>query len=119
MSSAVELYHDADGIVWPKSIAPFSVIITPVVYKDAAREAADALYGALQAAGVDVLLDDRNERPGVKFKDADLIGIPFRVVLGEQKLKLGKAELFDRTARKTELVDLDALVPTLVAACRP
>ncbi|MBZ5497621.1 MAG: proline--tRNA ligase [Acidobacteriia bacterium] len=117
MTSAIELFHDADGIIWPVSIAPFTVIITPVNYKGDMQAAADKLYGELRAAGIDVLLDDRAERPGVKFKDADLIGIPFRVVLGPEKLKQGKAELFTRATRKTELIDLAEIVSRLKNLC--
>jgi prolyl-tRNA synthetase len=105
MTSAIELYHDEDGISWPVSIAPFTVVITPVNYKEGMKTTADKLYGELRAAGVDVLLDDRAERPGVKFKDADLIGIPFRVVIGERKLKQNRVELFTRATRETELVE--------------
>lgn len=111
MTSAIELFHDADGIIWPLSIAPFTVIITPVNYKDDVKTTAETLYDDLRTASIDVLLDDRAERPGVKFKDADLIGIPFRIVIGPEKLKQGKAELFERATRKTELVDLEALLP--------
>jgi len=110
MTSAIELYHDTDGIIWPVSIAPFSVIITPVNYKEDMGAAADRLYGELRACHVDVLLDDRAERPGVKFKDADLIGIPFRIVIGPEKLKQGKVELFERATKKTELVNLEEIV---------
>jgi prolyl-tRNA synthetase len=114
MSSAVELYHDDDGIIWPLSIAPFSVILTPINYKNEIKAAADQLYLSLQEAGIDVLLDDRAERPGVKFKDADLIGIPYRVVLGAEKLKQEKVELFDRATRKTDLVDIPS-VPSIIS----
>ena len=78
LCAAVELYHDEDGMALPPSIAPFEVVVTPVNNSDAAqREAADAdLSGAVLRTGLDALLDDRDERPGVKFKDADLIGIP-------------------------------------------
>jgi prolyl-tRNA synthetase len=114
MSSAVELYHDDDGIIWPLSIAPFSVILTPINYKDAIKAAADELYLSLQEAGIDALLDDRAERPGVKFKDADLVGIPYRVVMGAEKLKQGKVELFDRATRKTDLVDVSS-VPAIIS----
>jgi prolyl-tRNA synthetase len=115
MSAAVELFHDDDGIIWPKSIAPFSVVLTPVNYRDEVRETADRLYEDLRKARVDALLDDRPERPGVKFKDADLIGIPYRVVIGEAKVKQGKVELFERSTRKLELVDLDSLVKAVTA----
>ena len=114
MSSAVELYHDDDGIIWPLSIAPFSVILTPINYKNEIKAAADQLYLSLQEAGIDVLLDDRAERPGVKFKDADLIGIPYRVVLGAEKLKQEKVELFDRATKKTEVVDVSS-VPSILS----
>jgi len=114
MSSAVELYHDNDGIIWPLSIAPFPVVLTPINYKDDIKAAADQLYRTLEEAEIDVLLDDRSERPGVKFKDADLIGIPYRVVLGAEKLKQGKVELFDRATRKTELVDITS-VPSIIS----
>ena len=113
MSSAVELYHDSDGIVWPFSIAPFSVIVTPIAYKGEMREAADRLYAALQQAGWDTLLDDRAERPGVKFKDADLIGIPFRVVIGPENLKQGMVELFERARRSKQIVPIGEVVSML------
>jgi len=116
MCAAVELYHDADGIIWPKSIAPFSVILTPVNYKEVeVKSAADRLYSELRSAGIDVLFDDRLERPGVKFKDADLIGIPYRLVVGSAKIRQGQVELFERAARKTDLVALDSVVPTVGA----
>ena len=84
MAAAVEQHHDAAGMRWPISIAPFEVIVVLVDPKnEAQRGAAEALYTSLQAAGVDVLLDDRDDRPGVKFKDADLIGIPVKVVVGK------------------------------------
>jgi len=115
MSSAIELYHDDDGISWPLSIAPFSVIVTPINYKGEVKDAADKLYADLQMAGVDVLLDDRLERPGVKFKDADLIGIPYRIVIGGEKLRQGQLELFERRTRRTELADLPGIIPTIKA----
>jgi prolyl-tRNA synthetase len=118
MSSAVELYHDKDGIVWPTSIAPYSVVIVPINYKDGMMEAADGLYEQLKAAGIDALLDDRSERPGVKFKDADLIGIPYRVVIGAEKLKEGQAELFNRATKKTEFVKILSLDTHLQAILR-
>ncbi len=113
MLATVECHHDNDGIVWPPSVAPFSVIVTPVNYREETRAAADELYSTLARAGVDVLLDDRQERPGVKFKDADLIGIPYRIVLGAEKLKQGKAELFERATKRVELLDLASVVQSL------
>ncbi len=100
LSAAIELYHDADGMALPASIAPFVVVITPVNSNDAAqREAAGRLYRACLDLGLDTLLDDRDERPGVKFKDADLIGAPWRVVVGK-KLAQGAVEVADRRSRE-------------------
>jgi prolyl-tRNA synthetase len=101
LTCAVELFNDKDGMSLPVAIAPFTVVITPVNYSDAAlREAAEKLYGECEAAGIDALLDDRNERPGVKFKDADLIGIPYRITLGK-KLSEGKVEFVERRSRSS------------------
>lgn len=84
VAAAVEQHHDGDGIIWPVSIAPFEVVILQLSARDEAqRQAADGLYTDLRAAGIDVLLDDRDERPGVKFKDADLIGVAIQVVVGK------------------------------------
>ncbi|HEX4899359.1 MAG TPA: proline--tRNA ligase [Pyrinomonadaceae bacterium] len=106
MASAIELHHDDDGIIWPKSIAPFDVIVTITNMKqDEVRNAGESLYKELHRAGLDVLLDDRDERAGVKFKDADLIGIPYRVTVGK-KVSEGLVELFDRRAKTTEEVKL-------------
>jgi len=94
MAAAVELHHDADGILWPASIAPFLVEILPLQQQDeAVREAAETLYRELQNAGIEVLLDDREERAGVKFKDADLLGLPARIAIGSRGLKNGEVEL--------------------------
>ncbi|MFA7237709.1 MAG: proline--tRNA ligase [Phycisphaeraceae bacterium] len=101
---------DANGIIWPMALAPYQVVITPVQYKDAVKEKADELYQQLSEAGVEVLLDDRDERPGVKFKDADLIGIPLRIVIGDKGLANGEVEFKMRTAEKAELVKVDAVV---------
>jgi len=102
LTCAIELFHDKDGIVLPSSIAPFSVVITPVNYHDALqRETADLLYARCTAAGIDVLLDDRDERPGVKFKDADLIGIPYRITVGK-KVTEGKVEFIERRTKTSE-----------------
>jgi prolyl-tRNA synthetase len=85
ISAAVEQRHDEDGIVWPQSLAPFDVVVTITNMKqDAVREAGENLYQELGRAGLDVLLDDRDERAGVKFKDADLIGIPYRITIGKK-----------------------------------
>ena len=85
IAAAIELHHDEQGICWPRAIAPYDVVVTPVRVKDAEQmRTAEALLHELEAAGFGVLLDDRDERPGVKFKDADLIGIPFRIVPGRR-----------------------------------
>jgi len=100
LSSAVELYHDRDGMVLPASIAPFDVVITPANNADASqKEAAQTIYRNCLALGLDALLDDRDERPGVKFKDADLIGIPYRITIGK-KLAGGTVEVVERKGRK-------------------
>jgi prolyl-tRNA synthetase len=113
LSCAVELYHDKDGMALPATIAPFTAVITPVNYGDALqREAADLLYAECTKAGIDVLLDDRDERPGVKFKDADLIGIPYRITIGK-KLAEGKVEFGERRTRSSEEVLLHGAVPHL------
>jgi len=114
LSAAVELYHDADGIVLPAAIAPFTVVVTPVNIKDdAQRQAAAEIYAALKKAGLDVLLDDRDERPGVKFKDADLIGIPYRITVGK-KLPQGIVELVERRPKRST----DVLIANVVDAVR-
>ena len=101
LTCAIELYHDKDGMVLPVSIAPFQVVVTPANNSDPAQmEAAQSIYENCRALGLDVLLDDRDERPGVKFKDADLIGIPWRVVVGK-KLAGGKVELVERKTRQS------------------
>jgi prolyl-tRNA synthetase len=114
LCAAIELYHDKDGMVLPVSIAPFEVVVTPVNMSDAGqREAAERIYGDLKAAGLDVLLDDRDERPGVKFKDADLIGIPFRVTVGK-KLAAGQVEVVKRRSREAVEVAVADAAATLV-----
>ena len=99
IASAIEQNFDDKGIIWPKSIAPFDIAIVPMNAHKSPRtvEAAEALYTELQAAGYDVLLDDRNERPGVKFSDLELTGIPHRIVLGEKGLDAGTFEYKGRT----------------------
>lgn len=98
LGAAIEQNYDARGIIWPVSIAPFEVVICPVGYdrSEAVRAEADRLHAELAAAGIDVILDDRGERPGAMFADWELIGVPFRVVVGERGLKDGKLELQGR-----------------------
>ncbi|HEX4441027.1 MAG TPA: proline--tRNA ligase [Thermoanaerobaculia bacterium] len=105
MSAAVEQHHDAEGIVWPLAIAPFEIEIVSLNPSDAAaREAADGLYESLRSAGLEVFYDDRDERPGVKFKDADLIGFPIRVNVGGRALKEGNVEIVTRRDRAAKAV---------------
>ena len=94
LGAAIEQNFDAKGIIWPTSIAPFEVVLCPMGYdrSDTVREATDSLYAELTAAGIDVILDDRGERPGVMFADWELIGVPHRVVIGERSLKEGMLE---------------------------
>jgi prolyl-tRNA synthetase len=110
MAAAVEQHHDSDGIIWPKSLAPFDVVVTITNMKqDDLRGAGEKLYDDLQRTGLDVLLDDRDERAGVKFKDADLIGIPYRITIGK-KVADGLVELYDRGAKQSEDVKIAGVV---------
>jgi prolyl-tRNA synthetase len=122
LASLIETKSDANGIVWPMSIAPYEVIVSTVNAQEAEVAAAgEKLYEELKALGVDVLYDDRDQRPGVKFKDADLIGIPLRVVVGGRGLKEGKLELKWRTKAEPEMIALEGAarnVADLVAAER-
>jgi prolyl-tRNA synthetase len=115
VAAAIEQNHDARGIVFPAAMAPFEVCIVPIGYHKSAavREAADDLYRALKESGVDVLLDDREERPGVLFADMDLIGIPQRVVLSERGLAAGTAELKGRGDEKPQDVSLGRIASLL------
>jgi prolyl-tRNA synthetase len=107
LAAVVERHHDADGIVWPWSVAPLHVAVVPVAAgEDGTREVAERLYAELLAAGVEAVLDDRDERPGVKFKDADLLGWPLRVTVGRD-LRQGKLELRQRDGGRTELVAVE------------
>ncbi|MBK5293247.1 MAG: proline--tRNA ligase, partial [Acidobacteriia bacterium] len=108
LCAAVELYHDADGMMLPAPIAPFAVVVTPVNLGDAAqREAAERIYEECLRLGLDAVLDDRDERAGVKFKDADLVGIPYRITVGK---KVGQrlVELVRRRGREVREVPLEA-----------
>ncbi len=103
VAAAIEQNHDANGIIWPDALAPFQVVLVPLNYHKSARvmEAADKLYVEFNAAGIDVLLDDRDARPGVKFADSELIGIPHRIVIGERGLDAGKLEYRHRRAAES------------------
>jgi prolyl-tRNA synthetase len=111
VAAAIEQNHDANGIIWPESIAPFQVVLVPINYQKSTRvqEAADSLYQAFNAAGIDVLLDDRDARPGVKFADSELLGIPHRIVIGDRGLSAGNLEY--RHRRETESTEIPATDP--------
>jgi prolyl-tRNA synthetase len=111
VAAAIEQNNDANGILWPDAIAPFQVALVPINYQKSARvqETADALYRDFNAAGIDVLLDDRDARPGVKFADSELLGIPHRIVIGERSLSAGNLEY--RNRRETESTEIPAADP--------
>ncbi|NER25056.1 MAG: proline--tRNA ligase [Symploca sp. SIO1B1] len=111
--AAVEQSHDKDGIIWPVAIAPYHVIVVvPNVGDKQQMEVAEKLYSDLNQAGIETLLDDRNERAGVKFKDADLIGIPYRIVTG-RSLKNGKVEVVERATKNSQELLVEEVVSTL------
>ena len=119
ITAAVEQRHDEDGIIWPKSLTPFDVIVTITNMKqDDLRTTGERLYDDLRRAGLSVLLDDRDDRAGVKFKDADLIGVPYRINVGKKTAE-GLVELFDRAAKRSEdvkMADVVARVQQLALA---
>jgi prolyl-tRNA synthetase len=113
-AGVIEQCHDVDGIMWPWSIAPFQVHVLPVNVKaQPVREAAERLYRNLSSAGFEVFLDDRDERPGVKFKDADLLGFPVRVTVGALLGKTGQVEVRARRDKQDLAVSPDAVVATV------
>ena len=119
LTAAIELYHDKDGMSLPAAIAPFDVVVTPVNYSDAAqRAAAEEIYETCRTMGLDALLDDRDERPGVKFKDADLIGIPYRITIGK-KLVDGTVEVVERRTKTSEDVAADYAAAFVASKVRP
>jgi prolyl-tRNA synthetase len=102
LASIIEANNDEKGIIWPMTVAPFQVCIVPIKYEGAMKEAADKIYDELKAAGIEVLLDDRAERPGVKFADMELIGIPLRITIGDKNLP--NVEFKPRSASEAELI---------------
>lgn len=118
MAACVEMSHDADGIVWPAAIAPYHALIVLMRPEDPKqREACDRIAGELSARGADVLIDDRDERPGVKFKDADLVGIPVRITIGDKALEQGGVEFKRRKDQgKGEVVPMDQVVARTLEA---
>ena len=118
VAAAIEQNNDERGIVWTDTMAPFTVVIVPMNYRksDTVKTAADNLYAALQALGVDVLLDDRDERAGVLLNDSELLGIPHRIVIGDRALKEGMVEYQNRRASSAENVAIDAVAAQIQAA---
>ena len=118
MAACVEMSHDADGIIWPAPIAPYHVLIT-LMKPDAAEHvaAAEKIAAELAGQGADVLIDDRDERPGVKFKDADLVGVPVRLTIGEKALAEEAVEFKLRKEKgKGELVKMEQVVARCLSA---
>jgi prolyl-tRNA synthetase len=119
-AAAIEQNHDARGIIWPDAIAPFTVAVCPISpdRSPAVKEAAEALYQELLAAGVDVILDDRGERPGAMFADWELIGVPHRVTIGDKALKDGQVEYQhrrDAAATRVATAEIGAFVKSRLA----
>jgi prolyl-tRNA synthetase len=116
LASVIEEHHDEAGIIWPVSIAPYHVIVIPIKYDGEVKAAADRFAAELEKAGVEVLLDDRNERPGVKFNDADLTGIPWRVVIGDKGLAQGQVEIKRRGEKESRMAELNTAAKELAEA---
>jgi len=107
VAAAIEQHHDKDGIIFPNTLAPYQVLILPVDIKNGKlRETAFQIYNELRHDGIEILLDDRDERPGIKFKDGDLIGIPIRITIGPRRLEEGKVEIRLRKSGKVEVVNI-------------
>ena len=119
VAAAIEQGNDDKGIIWPLPMAPFRIAIAPIGYRKSAevKKIADQLHDELQAAGIDVLLDDRDERPGVMFADLELIGVPHRVTIGERGLKQGKIEYQGRTDKSAATVELQQAAGHLKSLC--
>ena len=116
VAAAIEQNHDDKGIIWPDPLAPFDIVLIPISMQrsDTIREAAEALYGELQTLGFEVLFDDRDARPGVKFADAELIGIPHRVVISERGLESGELEYRHRQDEESRMMKRDAALEMLM-----
>jgi len=120
LASVIEEHHDDSGIIWPVSVAPYHVIIVPIKYDGEVKTGADKLASELTQKGIEVLLDDRNERPGVKFNDADLTGIPWRVVIGDKGLtqSVPQVEIKSRKEKENRMIDLDKAATELAERIR-
>ena len=114
-SAAIEQNHDDSGIIWPASIAPFDIALVPIgmAKSERVRETAEKIYSELASLGIEVLLDDRNERLGVMLSDIELIGIPHRVVIGERSLEKGVAEYQLRSTGESREIPVESLVSEL------
>ncbi len=116
LAAVVEQCNDADGIIWPMAVAPYQAVIIPVNDREPElKEAAERIYAELETAGVEVVLDDRQERAGVKFKDADLIGYPVRITVGAKALARGNVEVRLRKNGEMQEIALDSLTDWLKA----
>ena len=116
VAAAIEQNHDKDGIIWPVPLAPYEVAVLDLQKDDEAVVAtATKIYDGLRAAGIEVLYDDREERPGVKFKDADLVGVPYRIAVGKKGLAEGVVELKLRRGTEVRKIKIDEIVPLVVS----
>jgi len=115
VAAAIEQNHDARGIIWPEPIAPYLVLLVTLNHErsEAVRAQADRLYATFSAAGIDVLYDDRDARPGVKFADAELLGIPHCIVIGDRSLAAGKLEYRNRRTGENSEIAVDEMVPEI------
>jgi prolyl-tRNA synthetase len=114
LAAAIEQHHDAKGIIWPVSIAPYHVYLCPLPREGSkVPEVAEKLYSDLEAAGIEVLFDDRAESPGVKFNDADLIGLPFRITVSPRTLEKDAVELKQRAEKDLQIVSLKEIIAKL------
>jgi prolyl-tRNA synthetase len=120
VAAAIEQNHDDQGIIWPDAMAPFEVALVPLNMdkSEAVATATEALYEQLIAMGVEVFMDDRKERPGVKFAQMELIGIPVRVTLGDRSLAEGNIELQERTSDQKQLIPVSEASKAIVAMIR-
>ena len=117
--AAIEMHHDDHGIMWPAALAPYSLCITPIRYENETREVADRLHDALNGAGIDTILDDREARPGYKFADADLVGFPIRINVGDRGLREGKIEVKRRESAELRMVLIADAIAEVRELLRP
>jgi prolyl-tRNA synthetase len=118
MAAAIEQSYDKDGIIWPEGISPYRVLILPLNIQDKkSKETAFKIYQDLKKHNIDVLLDERDERAGIKLKDADLIGVPLQVIIGERNIRQGKAELKERASGKASILQKEKIAEKIALAC--